>query len=49
MPELGKYAVSVLGSYGVTVLLLGGLVAVTWLRSVAVRRKLAEAEGRGRG
>jgi heme exporter protein D len=49
MPELGRHAVAVLGSYGATLVLLGGLVLVTWLRSRAVRRRLDAAEARRRG
>lgn len=49
MPELGKHAVAVLGAYGATLLLLGGLAVVTWLRARAVRRRLDAAEGRRRG
>jgi heme exporter protein CcmD len=51
MPELGKYTVAVLGSYGVAALGLGLLVAVTWLRSRAVTRRLRrfEAEARRNG
>lgn len=46
MPDLGKYAVTVLGAYGATLLLLGGLVMTTWLRARSVRRRLAQAEAR---
>ena len=49
MPELGKYAFAVLGSYGATLALLAGLVAVTWGRARATRRRLAAAEARRRG
>jgi heme exporter protein D len=49
MPELGKYAVAVLGAYGGTLALLGLLVAATWLRSGAVRRRLEAAEARRHG
>jgi heme exporter protein D len=48
-PDLGKYAVSVLGAYGVTLALLALLVGATWLRSRAVRRRLAAAEARRDG
>ncbi|MCB1336737.1 MAG: heme exporter protein CcmD [Maritimibacter sp.] len=46
MPELGKYAGAVLGSWGVTLLLLAGLVAMTWLQSRAAKRKHDEIEAR---
>jgi heme exporter protein D len=48
MPELGKYAVPVLGSYAVTVGLLVLLVAVTLWRGAQVRRALAAVEARVR-
>lgn len=44
MPELGRYAVHVLGSYGVTLVLLAGLVLVSWRQSLRVRRRLEAAE-----
>jgi heme exporter protein D len=44
MPDLGAYATTVLLSYGVSVVLLGGLIATTLVRSARVRRDLAEAE-----
>jgi heme exporter protein D len=49
MPELGKYALAVLGAYGATLGLLGVLIASTWLRSRSVRRRLAAAEARRGG
>lgn len=48
MPELGKYAVTVLAAYGATLALLALLVGWTWIRARAVRRRLAEAEERAR-
>jgi len=48
-PDLGPYAGTVLGAYGVTLLLLGGLVLVSVLRAGRVRRALARLEaGRAR-
>jgi heme exporter protein D len=46
MPELGKYAVAVLGSFGATALLLAALIAVTLWKSARVKRALAEVEAR---
>ena len=40
MPDLGKYATEVLLSYGVTILLVVGLVWVSWRQSVAAKRRL---------
>lgn len=44
MPDLGKYAAAVMGSYAATVFLLLGLVALTLWRGARVRRQLDEAE-----
>ncbi len=46
MPELGKYTVTVLGSYGATVVLLLGLVAVSLWRGAKVKRALEAQEKR---
>ena len=46
MPELGKYAVAVLGSYGATILLLAALVGFSLWRSARMRRVLREVEAR---
>ena len=46
MPELGKYAVAVLGSYGATILLLAALVGFSLWRSARMRRALREVEAR---
>ena len=46
MPELGKYAVAVLGSYGVTAILIAALVGLTLRQSARMKRALAEVEAR---
>lgn len=46
MPELGKYTVTVLGSYAATIVLLAGLVALTLWRGVRVKRALEAQEKR---
>ncbi len=46
MPDLGDYAVAVLGSWGVTLGLMAGLVALTVWQGARMRRALAEAEAR---
>ncbi|RAP41363.1 heme exporter protein CcmD [Rhodovulum viride] len=46
MPDLGKYALAVLSSYGVTLGLLAGLVALSLWRAARVRRQLDEVEAR---
>jgi heme exporter protein D len=46
IPELGRYALTVLAAYGVTLGLLAGLVAVSLWRAARVRRRLAILEAR---
>ena len=46
MPELGKYAGAVLASYGLSLLILGGLVLISVIRSRRVARALREVEER---
>lgn len=46
MPDLGKYAVTVLVGYGATFVLLALLVAVTWWKSARVARALKAQEDR---
>mgnify|MGYP001199271275 CR=1 FL=1 len=46
MPELGKYAVSVLSAYGVSLGLLVGLVALSVARARRVKAQLARVEDR---
>lgn len=46
MPELGKYAYTVLSAYGVSLGLLLGLIGLTLRRSGQVRRALAAQEQR---
>jgi heme exporter protein D len=46
MPELGRYALTVLAAYGVTIALLAGLVAVSLWRAARIRRRLAILEAR---
>jgi len=49
IPELGKYALAVLSSYGVTLILLGGLAGLSLGRARRVRAQLAKLEQRMRG
>ena len=44
MPELGKYAVSVLSAYGATAVILGILVVYVLRRSVVSKAALAAQE-----
>jgi heme exporter protein D len=46
MPDLGRYALEVLASYGVSLGLLAGLVALTLWRAARVRAELREVEAR---
>jgi len=49
MPDLGGYAGPVLAAYGVTVVLLVGLVVVSWWRANRVKRDLSDAERNRKG
>ncbi len=46
MPDLGKYAGAVMGSYAVSVALIAALVAVSLWQGVRMKRALAEVEAR---
>lgn len=46
IPELGKYAGAVLSSYGISLALLAGLIALSLWRGARVRRQLDEVEAR---
>ena len=46
MPELGKYAFAVLGSYVVTAVLIAALVGLSLWQSARMKRALAEVEAR---
>jgi len=46
MPELGKYAGAVLGSWAITLGLLVLLIALTWVQARAAKRKHDEIEAR---
>ncbi len=53
IPDLGKYAGTVLGAYSACLILIGALVVLSVLRSARVRRALArvelETKGRSHG
>jgi heme exporter protein D len=49
IPDLGKYAVTVLSAYGASIVLLVVLVVLSLWRSARVRRRLDEAEARRAG
>lgn len=44
LPELGRYAATVLGAYAVTIVLLVLLVAASWRRASRMKRDLATIE-----
>lgn len=46
MPDLGKYADTVLSAYGVSLTLLVALVGLTLWRGARVKAQLAEVEAR---
>lgn len=48
MPDLGKYAFDVLASYGASLLLLGGLLALTLARGAKVRQDMHKMEQRSK-
>jgi heme exporter protein D len=45
VPDLGQYASYVLAAYGVSLVLIAGLVGLTWIRARRVRADLARIEG----
>ena len=47
MPDLGRYAAEVLAAYGVSLVLLAGLVWASVARARAVARRLSEVERDG--
>ncbi|MEH6675445.1 MAG: heme exporter protein CcmD [Sulfitobacter sp.] len=49
MPDLGKYAAEVLAAYGVSLLLLAGLVVLSLRKGRKARATLAEVEARKHG
>jgi heme exporter protein D len=44
MPDLGKYAAEVLGAYGLSLLLIAGLIVVTLRKGRRARADLARIE-----
>lgn len=46
MPDLGKYAFSVLSAYGASILAVAALIGVTWAQSRRAKARLAEIEAR---
>lgn len=46
MPDLGEYAVEVLGSYAASVVLIAGVVMLSFWQRERVKRALADVEAR---
>ncbi len=46
MLDLGKYSGAILGSWGITLGLLGFLVVLTWVQARSAKRKHDEIEAR---
>lgn len=46
MPDLGKYAFAVLAAYGMSVVLIAGLIMLSFWQRARVKRALAEVEAR---
>ncbi len=49
MPDLGSYAAEVLSAYAVALVLLAGIVLLTWWQSRRAKAALARLEGQTRG
>ena len=47
MPDLGQYATEVLGAYGASLALLGGLIGLSWRRYLRVKAALEDVEKNG--
>jgi len=48
MPDLGKYAGTVLGAYAASIVLIAALVALTFWQGARMKRQLAALEERAR-
>ena len=48
MPDLGKYAATVLSAYGISLALLAGIVVLSLWQSRRMKRRLDAAEARRR-
>jgi heme exporter protein D len=46
IPDLGRYAFAVLASYGASVVLIAGLIWLSFRARARVKRRLAEVEAR---
>lgn len=48
LPDLGKYAGTVLSAYGASIVLLVGLVMMSVLKGRRVRKQMQDVESRGK-
>jgi heme exporter protein D len=48
MPDLGKYAGTILSAWGITLLLVAALAGLSWVQARRARRALEAAEARRR-
>jgi len=48
IPDLGKYETVILSAYGATILLVAGLILLSWLRARNVHHQLRQMEERRR-
>jgi len=46
MPDLGKYQSEILASYAITLVLLLGLLAISWIKGRRIAKALREVEER---
>jgi len=46
IPDLGNYAVEVISAYGLSLIVLGFLIATSVVRNARVKQRLADAEAR---
>ncbi len=49
MPDLGKYAATIYAAYGVTIVLLAGIIIASLMRAKKTKAQLAELEARRNG
>ena len=48
LPDLGKYAATVLAAYGTSIVLLVGLIVMSVTKGRRVRRQMQDVEARGK-
>jgi heme exporter protein D len=48
LPDLGKYAATVLAAYGTSIVLLVGLIVMSVTKGRRIRRQMQDVEARGK-